>query len=123
MSRITSDLLNSAPPELRLELEKVRDWLDKRKRVRFIEPGRLLREIGDADLVKLVRALLYLQENDFLRQVYRVKAPNGTILEDNYESPINIPKTVPDQFHREMIDTDEADIVTGFMVEGSGGEG
>ncbi len=123
MSRINSDLLNSAPPELRLELEKVRDWLDKRKRVRFIEPGRLLREIEGADLVKIALALNFLKQNHYLRQVFRVQAPNGTILEGDYDSPTKIPKSVPDQFHREMIDTDGADIVTGFLVEGSGGKG
>lgn len=121
MSRITSDLLNSAPPELRLELEKVRDWLNDRKRVRFIEPGRLFREIEGVDGIKLARALIYLSQIHHLRQVYRVKAPNGTILEGDYESPIKIPKSVFDQFHRESIDTEQADIVTGFVLEGSGG--
>lgn len=123
MPRIDSDLLIDAPADLLPALEKLQTWINKKKHVRFIEPGRVLREIGDPDLVKLIRALLYLQENDFLRQVYRVKAPNGTILEDDYDSPVQIPKSIFTQFRKGQIKQGQADIVTGFVVEGHDDEG
>lgn len=118
MSRINATVLKKAPVEFRPELQKVRQWINKRKHVDFIDPGQIYREIEGIDLVKLALSLHYLAQNHCLRQIYRVQAPNGTLLEGDYESPAEIPSSVLAKFRRESKVNGSADIVTGFLVEG-----
>ena len=123
MSRINAAVLKKAPVEFRPELQKVRQWINKRKHVDFIDPGQIYREIEGIDLVKLALSLHYLTENDCLRQVYRVQAPNGAYVDGDYESPAEIPSSVTDQFRGKKIGNQQANIVTGFLVEGHSGNG
>ena len=70
------------------------------------------------EVTSLALALHYLSLQHYLRQVFRVKSPDGVILDEDYESPTKIPPTVEDRFYSGRIDTSEAEIVTGYVVEG-----
>lgn len=52
-----------------------------------------------------------------LATAYRVKLPGGYLLEGEYDRPDKIPRWLPDRDHNHEINTDEADIVSGYRWE------
>src|SRR5260370_40364911 len=120
MSPINFAALAAENPELGLAWAGLSEWFKKHRKVNFIDIRRLSAEMRGVNVVDLAKALHGLVQQGALKQIYRVAAPDGVLIDRDFSSPTEIPERMPDRFHRTTFDFSEGDIVSGFLLENSG---
>ena len=117
MSPINFDHLLTEYPEYADCWTALRDWFDSNSRKRYVELSVLVRSLRNLDKIKLILAINTMVEEDMLKMAYRVKAPDGDLLEKDFDRPDIIPKELPDRSFSGRVRTEEADIVSGYRWE------
>jgi hypothetical protein len=117
MLPIDFDRLQSDLPEYEAVWAALRVWFSKNWRKKYVELAVLQRAFPGVDKVDLVLAISEMISRRMLASAYRVKAPGGYLLEGDFDEPDKIPKELPDRDSSGNVQTDEADIVTGYKWE------
>lgn len=99
-------------PESSRLLLKLGSLLKKHRPGSVITPKELARNIS-GDPKGLTAALTLLIEAGILRQVYKVTTPSGSLTEEEFEDPRQIPERLPDMWEH-YFETAESDIVPVF---------
>lgn len=120
MSPINFERLQTELPEYSATWAALRDWFAANWRKRYVELSRLHRALGPVNGTDLVLAIQHMVDRDMLRPAYRVKAPGGYLLEDDFPEPSAIPERLWDRDGSRQIRTSEGDIVSGFRWEAAG---
>ena len=117
MSPINFDLLRAEYPEFGEVWSALQGWFERNRRKRYVELSALLRALPDVDKVQAVLAFQKMLERGMLATAYKVKSPSGDLLEGEYDWPDDVPDRLPARDHSHYVDTDEADIVSGYRWE------
>jgi hypothetical protein len=117
MSPINFDILQSEYPEFEAVWPMLRTWFDKNWRKRYVELSVLLRALPQLDRLDLVLAIQAMIDRGMLATAYKVKSPGGDLLEGEFDQPDKVPPRLPDRDYSRYINTDEADIVSGYRWE------
>ena len=99
MSPINFEILASRIPEYRSVVLKIGDWVDHHSDWEFIDPRILTQDMRDVDPLRLVLALRELVLAGSYRQVYKVVTPEGVFAENEYETPLDVPRHPTDGFN------------------------
>lgn len=100
-------------PEYRSVVLRIGDWAYSHRDWNFLDPRTLSKDLKDIDPVRLVLALNRLVQTGSYRQVYKVVAPDGTFAENQYASPLDVPKEPRDGFNQPFR-IEDGDIVPVF---------
>jgi len=111
--------LRAKYPEYEAEWKALEEWFGRNWRKRYVELSTLLRALSMIDRFGLVLAIQTMVDEDMLETAYRVKAPGGYLLEDDFPEPDKIPSELPDRDFSGYIKTADADIVSGYRWEPS----
>jgi hypothetical protein len=68
------------------------------------------RELPEIEPALLVRAIGLLVDRGILRQVYSVTTPSGSLTEEKFDRPTDVPEKLADRY-QEYFDTADQDIV------------
>lgn len=103
-------------PELRSATEVLERWFSKNQERGVIYPTALYRDIGAfATPQNLIRVLAQLVAANQLVVRFRVALPDGTLSEDEFESPQQVPAVVFDSSYEPVEVTDDR-IVTVYRL-------
>lgn len=120
MSPVMMETFGRDSPELSAAWSAFSRWLAQYPRLKYIDLKRLAREVKDVPVEYLALVLAKVADCGLLRQVYRVKTPDGDLLEQDFDSPLDIPQEMPDRLQQgRSFKTDDGDIVTGFVFSTS----
>lgn len=117
MSPINFALLQAEYPELIAEWQALQRWFTKNWRKQYAELSLLLRDIKDADRLRLVLAIDLMVESGMLTISYRLRSPDGDLLEGDFDEPDQIPEELWSRDASHLIPRSESDIVSGFRWE------
>lgn len=104
------DTLANENSELRPVVRRVKEWVAGHADWSLLDPRVLARDLRDVDPYLLTLLLVGLVRIGLYRRVYMVETPSGVLAEGEYDDPLKIPKSVPDNFY-EPFDPMETDIV------------
>jgi hypothetical protein len=99
-------------PESKRVLRKLESLLKQHRPGSVITPKELARNIP-VEAKALADALSLLIEAGVLRRVYKVTTPSGSLTEEEFNDPRDIPDKLPDMWEH-YFETAEADIVPVF---------
>ncbi len=116
MSRISFDIIASERPELLDAWNCLADWLAKHPDVQFLDLRRIARSCQSVPPMTLADAMRYLVEQGQLFRVYRVETPDGHLLDEEFNSLLEVPDRLPDRFAKHWVDTSNAEVVSGFRI-------
>jgi|ERR1017187_7615383 hypothetical protein len=105
--------LASQIPEYRAAILRIGEWARNHSDWPFLDPRTLSRDLRDIDPVRLALTLHELVQVGSYRQVYKVLAPDGTFVEDEYASPLDVPPHPRDGFNHPFR-IEDGDIVPVF---------
>ena len=118
MSPINFDILQADYPEHAAAWAALRAWFARNLRKRYIELTVLVRALKEqVDAVALIPALRLMIGRGMLAVAYRVKAPGGYLLEDEFDEPDKIPDELWDRDCSHKIPIKEGDLVSGYRWE------
>ena len=117
MSPINFDTLQSEHPEFAAVWSALRRWFDSNWRNRYVELSVLLRALPEVDRLDLVLAIQTMIDQGMLATAYKVRSPSGDLLEGEFDLPDEVPDRLPERDYSRYVDTDEADIVSGYRWE------
>ena len=84
-------------PELSSAITALRRWVEQHRGHKFVEPELLFRDIGgNVNPEALVRVLVQLVAARQLEQKFRVLLPDGTLSEDEFSDPDDVPPVIFD---------------------------
>lgn len=84
-------------PEMEAVMREIGQWCKSHRALSAIDPRRIANDIDVAPEV-LVQALWSLVERGYLKQVYKFETPAGYLLEDEYESYLDVPPELQDRY-------------------------
>lgn len=115
MSPINFDVLQDSYPDLADVWDALRSWFARHGRWQYVDLPLLLRGMPPhIDRVRLIVGLQGMIDQGMLATAYRVKAPNGELLEGDFDEPDQIPPELPSRDYSELIRTADGDIVSGY---------
>ena len=116
MSLVKFDPVLSKSPELRSTTEALGRWLSEHNGRSFIYPASLYREFSASiNPQHLIRVLAQLVAANQLQVKYRVLLPDGTLSEDDFDDPNDVPPFVFDSSFQPVEVTDDR-IVTVYQL-------
>jgi hypothetical protein len=122
MSPSIFDTLANKWPDLRQAWPSLRGWFELHPHIKFVDVRQLARELPKVPDQELALALTAMAKLGVLRSVYRYVAPGGVLLDEEFDSPEQVPDKLPDRFHTQYFDTSEGDIIPGYRVESNGAD-
>jgi hypothetical protein len=117
MSPINFDILQADYPEYAAVWAALREWFDRNWRKQYVELTVLVRALKDVEPTDLLAALHIMIRQGMLAVAYRVKAPGGYLLEEEFDEPDQIPDEVWDRDSSRKIPADETELVSGYRWE------
>lgn len=105
--------LQAQHPEYSEAWHGLQNWLTDNPDPTIIDPRVLVRQVGDIPTRELGAALLTLAKEGILRKYYKIAAPSGVLVGDDYESLDQIPETLYDRYQRPF-DRDQGKVVIVF---------
>lgn len=97
MSSLNFNPVFERVPELNHAARTIEAWLAERPNLHFIDTQMLSKALGhDVGALQIARVLAQLVVSGQLKIKYRVRLPDGTLSEDQFDSPSAVPKAVPD---------------------------
>src|SRR5258708_5704327 len=87
MSQINFASLIDEVPELTQAWEKLRQWFERHPRIKFVDLGRLAKEVPEVESVALVLAMKAMVERDLLKPVFRFRDPEGHLGDQDFPAP------------------------------------
>jgi len=115
MSRINFESFRRDAPDLGDVWTKLQGWVEKHPTVSFLDPKRLATELYPVAAFDLARALSTLVKQGAVKQVYRVRAPGGVFVGENYSTTEEIPKTLPNRV-QEPFEVEPSNIVPVYQM-------
>ena len=116
MSSVSFESVSNISPELNVTVDALRHWIEQHRGQKFVEPGVLFREIGSVvNHQNLMRVLVQLVAAEQLQQRFRVQLPDGTLSEDEFFDPTEVPSVVFDSSFEPVVVTDDR-IVAVFNI-------
>jgi hypothetical protein len=120
MSPINFDILQADYPEHANAWAALRAWFARNSHKRYVELTVLVRALkGQVDAVAVITALRLMIERGMLAVAYRIKAPGGYLLEDEFDEPDKIPDELWDRDSSRKIPIEEGELVSGYRWEPS----
>lgn len=120
MSSVSFENVLRRAPELGRTTDVLRRWIESHQERRFLDPISLYRDLGSSVTPQsLIRVLADLVETGQLEMKYRVLLPDGTLSEEEFCSPEEVPPTVFDSAFNPVEVSDER-IVTIYQLPDSG---
>jgi hypothetical protein len=103
MSSQNFENLIAEHPELQASLQAITKWLADHKS-RVIDPRRISASCHAIEAREIIEAITLLVRSGYFQQRFAVEVFPGKILTDTlYESPLEIPAEVRDQFDRPVL--------------------
>src|SRR5687768_1837797 len=97
MSSINFAALRAEHPEMGTALAALESWIHENPHASFLDPRQLSLDLQPFSIRDLVQALgLLVQHGDVVPR-FVVVSPNGIILDNEYETPDEIPEKVPNR--------------------------
>lgn len=116
MSSIKFGPALSRHPELSSAAEVLEQWLGEHRELSFVDLPSLSRAIGGfVTTHSLLRVLAQLVAADQLQVKYRVSLPDGTLSEDAFDDPSDVPDIIFDSSFQ-PIETSRDRIVTVYQL-------
>ena len=97
-------------PAVAAALERFAEFVASHPKWDSIDFRTVTRAMPDIDPLAMARAIHALVENGVLRQLYSVTTPSGSLTNEKFERPSQIPAKLPDRFN-EYFETAEQDVV------------
>jgi hypothetical protein len=117
MSPINFDILRAEYPEYEAEWNALQEWFNRNWRKRYVELSVLLRTLSKFDRIRVILALQEMIDRGMLAATYRVKSPEGDLLEGDFDDPDQIPDELWARDSSHKISTAEGDLVSGYRWE------
>jgi hypothetical protein len=115
MSPINFDILQAEHPEYAAVWAALRAWFDRNWRKQYVELTVLVRALkGDVEPAVVLSALRLMIARGMLAVAWRVKAPGGYLLEEEFEEPDQIPDELWDRDSSRKIPAEETELVSGY---------
>ena len=114
MSPINFDILRAEYPEYGEIWPRLQRWFKKNWRKKYVELSVLLRAIPDVNKMDLIMAIHAMIEDGMLATAYKFRAPDGDLLDGEFEEPDQVPKELPSRDYSHWVPTDSGDIVSGY---------
>jgi hypothetical protein len=116
MSSISFESVSRKSPDLRPTTEALGQWLKEHRERQFIYPASVLHELGHmVNAQQLLRVLAQLVESEQLEMRFRVALPDGTLSEDDFDDPHDVPPVVFDSSFQPVEVSDDR-IVTIYQL-------
>jgi hypothetical protein len=80
-----------------------------------VDVRRLAKDFA-AEPEKLADAIKLLVEQGFAKRVYRLEDPGGHLLDEEFQSPFELPERISDRFDKHFFDTEDCELVSGFKL-------
>ena len=100
-------------PDLRDALQGIASWCDQHVDLPEIDLRRIAYDLP-SDPKKLTNALSFLVEEGVLRRVYCFEHPDGYLLDQEYESYLDVPEELHDAFEQHTVHRWDGRIVPVF---------
>jgi hypothetical protein len=104
------DTLANDNSDLRPAVKRLKEWVEGHADRSLLDPRVLARDLRDVDPYLLSLVLVGLVKIGLYRRVYMVETPSGVLADGEYDDPLEIPPSVPDNFYHPF-DPMETDIV------------
>lgn len=114
MSPINFATLRDDYPEYGAVWPQLKTWFEKNRRKQYVELSVLLRALRDVQKMDVIMALHAMIHEGMLTTAYKFRAPDGDLLEGEFEEPDQIPKELPSRDYSHFVPTDSGDIVSGY---------
>ncbi len=114
MSPINFDILQAEYPEYATVWSVLREWFKRNSRKQYVELSVLLRAFPKIDRLAFIFALQAMIDKGMLAAAYRVRSPEGDLLESEFDEPDQIPPQLPARDYSHMVSTEEGDVVSGY---------
>lgn len=117
MSPINFDILRAEHPEYGDVWPKLQKWFENNWRKKYVELSVLLRAIPNVKKLDLIMAIHAMIQHGMLITAYKFRAPDGDLLEGEFEEPDQLPTELPSRDYSHFIPTDSGDFVSGYRWE------
>jgi hypothetical protein len=110
------DTLADAHPGYNLVWILLRDWFRRHGAKRYAETAFFKRAVpASAVAPELFNSAIEVMLNArMLESAYRVRAPDGSLLEAEFTDRNDIPATLPDRMGHTQVETSECEVVAGY---------
>jgi len=82
-----------------------------------VELSVLLRALSSIDRVELILALQHMVDSRMMEIAYRLKAPDGHLLEGEFSEPDQVPDELPDRDYSGYVRRKDGTVVSGYRWE------
>jgi len=106
--------LQTDHPEYAAEWRALAGWFANNWRKQYVELSLLLRALKEIDRLKLVLAIDAMVDSGMLTMSYRIRSPEGDLLEGDFDEPDQIPEKLWSRDSSHLIPRNEGDLVSGF---------
>lgn len=117
MSPINFDSLRAEHPEYADVWSALQRWFRNNSRKEFAELSVLLRALLGIDRMELVLALQHMVDSGMMEITYRLKAPDGHLLEGEYPEPDLVPAELMDRDYSGYVRREDGTVVSGYRWE------